>query len=67
MSKPKSPDTKNPSVDRSVDSGQINTQQKKGGPVRNDGLDRDQSEGSNEQRHTTARQGQGAGFSRNIH
>lgn len=67
MKKPKSPDTQNPSANKVVDQGRINTQQKEGGQVRNDQSAIDQSEGSREQRHTTARQGQGAGFSRNVH
>lgn len=54
-------------VFNAVDKGRVNTQQKDAGQLRADGNDLDQSEGSREDGQSTARHGQGAGFSRNIH
>lgn len=47
--------------------GRVNTQQKDAGQQGLNDNDLDQSEGSRMDGQSTARHGQGAGFSRNIH
>lgn len=50
-----------------ADKGEVNTQQQAGQNVGKHPNRRDQSEGSREEGQSTARHGQGAGFSRNLH
>lgn len=63
MTKPKGIDTRNPSADRAANQGSVNTQGKEGGALRRDQSRIDQSEGAKSDGQTTARHGQGAGFS----
>lgn len=67
MKKTKNSDARHPTLNKAVNQGQINTQTKKGSPLLHDENASDQSEGAKADGQPTARQGRGAGFSRNVH
>ena len=66
MSKSKNRDTKNPSTDKAVSQGETNLQRKSQSMQQSHGRE-DHTEGGQIDGQHTARHGQGAGFSRNIH
>lgn len=65
--KPASRDTKNPAANQAVTQGETNLQGGQHARRLRDGDQTDRSEGSNMDGQPTARHGQGAGFSRDIH
>lgn len=65
--KSKSHDTKNADAMQATTQGEVNLQGGDHGRRLRDGDQTDRSEGSNMDGQPTARHGQGAGFSRNVH
>lgn len=67
MSKSKRPESENPRMIRATHTGRVDTQAERDAqaPHKADGAD--QSEGAKADGQTTAMQGRGAGFSRNVH
>lgn len=66
MSKSKNRDTKNPATERAAGQGEVNHQRRTDSQQQAHGRE-DHSEGSQIEGQHTARHGQGAGFSRNVH
>lgn len=67
MKKTKKTLATDPVLNQSVNDGQINTQTRRDSLLMHDDNQADQSEGARAEGQPTANQGQGAGFSRNVH